>query len=424
MSRNETHTGVGHLPTVRTKNLPAVRRAKNVRIVLSEGQKGRMSTRFAVRKRHVLIGVTALSLAGAAFSIIHALSTGDSYEYTTANSTSIERTPARDAPQIQLNPTAGNLFADAGKQDRADYSSHITASRDPAGKTQSASAETAGNGKNIPIIAASFTPVEMIRGGPTRFASALQQQNVNRDGKSDRLEMAQPVAKTASYEAEEPKGPGVSAAMFMLSPASGYKDLAGAEGGASDGVEAVKAKPNGPATWDDLIKLARVTGGDGRKIKEGIFGNLTENEFRAREFRCMATAIYHEARGESIEGQIAVGQVIMTRVRSDYYPNTICGVVFQGQWNRNACQFSFACDGRTDAPKNGKLWDVAIDVAKKVISGKAFIKEIAEATHYHATYVSPKWSKKMQKIKRIGVHIFYKAPFVRPLVASTDLDDL
>ena len=57
------------------------------------------------------------------------------------------------------------------------------------------------------------------------------------------------------------------------------------------------------------------------------------------------TAIYFEARDESIKGQIAVGQVIMTRVRSAYYPNTICGVVYQGQWNKNACQFSFACDG-------------------------------------------------------------------------------
>jgi spore germination cell wall hydrolase CwlJ-like protein len=263
----------------------------------------------------------------------------------------------------------------------------------------------------------------MIRSGPTVFASALQKQNVNREGKSDRLDPAQPVTKTAALS-EAPQGKGVSAAMFLLSSPDGYDEPPAAESSESASVDAVDGKPNKAATWDDLIKLARVTGGDGEKIEEGIFGNLTENEFRAREFRCMATAIYHEARGETIEGQTAVAQVIMTRVRSDYYPNTICGVVFQGQWNRNSCQFSFACDGRTDAPKDGKLWDVAIDVAKKVISGKAFIKEIAEATHYHATYVSPTWRNKMEKIKRIGVHVFYKAPFVRPLVASTDLDDL
>ena len=418
------------------RGLPAVR-ASYQRIVLKEGLKLRMSTRFAVKKRHVLIGITALSLAGAGVSIFHAFlsdtSADNAYEYAAANSISVERTPARDAPQITLHKAAGNLFAKSGKQDRADYSVRIASSRNPAGITQTSPSKSAADRKQIPIITASFTPVEMIRGGPTRFASELRQQNVNRDGKTDRLEMARPVAKTASYEVEEPKGEGVSAAMFMLSPPSGFKELAKKEDTAEaapsdetavDDFGDFEGSSDKPATWDDLIKLARVTGGDGEKIKAGIFGNLTENEFRAREFRCMATAVYHEARGESFKGQVAVGQVIMTRVRSDYYPNTICGVVFQGQWNRNACQFSFACDGRTDAPKNGKLWDKSIEVAKKVISGKAFIKEIAEATHYHATYVSPKWRRKMQKIKRIGVHIFYKAPFVRPLVASNEWDDL
>jgi spore germination cell wall hydrolase CwlJ-like protein len=380
-----------------------------------------MSTRFAVKKRHVLIGITALSLAGAGLSVFHALTTGDEFEYTAANSTAIERTPAKASSQGYLNEQAGQMFALSGKQDRADRTSRTTASADEAAGTQTASVEAASSRHNVPIIAASFTPVEMIRGGPTRFANALQKQNVNRDGKTDRLDTAQHVAKTVAYNAE-PSGRGTSAAMFLLSPPTGYD---GEPIGDDSQPEAVTAKANtNKATWDDMVKLARVTGGDGEKIEEGIFGNLTENEFRAREFRCMATAIYHEARGESHDGQVAVGQVILTRVRSDYYPNTICGVVYQGQWNRNACQFSFACDGRSDAPKNGKLWDVSIDVAKKVITGKAFIKDIAEATHYHATYVSPKWRLKMNKLKRIGVHIFYKADFVRPLIASTDLDDL
>jgi spore germination cell wall hydrolase CwlJ-like protein len=381
-----------------------------------------MGTRFGVKKRHLLIGATALSIAAAGVSLFLAFSVGDSYEYTTANSVTVERSPAGQAPQIRLDDATGQLFTISGKADRADYAGRATAAHHDPGNAQTPSAENSSGHGNIPIIAASFTPVEMIRGGPTRFASALQQQNVNREGKSDRLDPAQPVSKTAALS-EAPQGKGVSAAMFLLSSPAGYEEQPAASSDSAD-VDAVNGKPNSAATWEDLISLARVTGGDGEKIEEGIFGNLTENEFRAREFRCMATAIYHEARGETVEGQVAVGQVIMTRVRSDYYPNTICGVVFQGQWNRNSCQFSFACDGRTDAPKDGKLWDVAIDVAKKVITGKAFIKEIAEATHYHATYVSPKWRKQMEKIKRIGVHVFYKAPFVRPLVASTDLDSL
>ncbi len=172
------------------------------------------------------------------------------------------------------------------------------------------------------------------------------------------------------------------------------------------------------------MQLASVGGGDGEKIGSNIFGGLTEKEFQAREFRCMATAIYFEARGESVKGQIAVGQVIMTRVRSMFYPNTICGVVFQGQWNKNACQFSFACDGVPDTPKDRKQWDTALDVAKNVISGKVYLDEIGGATHYHATYVSPDWKKMVKRVTKIGVHIFYKAPFVEPIVASNDFKKL
>ncbi len=381
--------------------------------------------RSKVKKRHVLIGVTALSLAGAGgFSVFHAQLGDDTYEFTTANSVSIERTPAQESPQVYLNDAGNSLFGKDGKHDRADYTSR-TAVSDATGTPQAASSQEGAGRENIPIIAASFTPVEMIRGGPTRFANALQGQNVNRGGKTDRLDAAQPIAKSIVARAgrAEPKGRGTSAAMFLLSSPDGYVEEP--IGGGGDNKQIVAKANTNKATWENMIELARVTGGDGENIKEGIFGNLTENEFRAREFRCMATAIYHESRGEAFEGQVAVGQVIMTRVRSDFYPNTICGVVYQGQWNRrNACQFSFACDGRSDAPKKGKIWDTTIDVAKQVISGKAFIKEIAEATHYHATYVSPKWRLQMHELKRIGVHIFYKADFVRPLVANTDLDGL
>jgi spore germination cell wall hydrolase CwlJ-like protein len=177
-------------------------------------------------------------------------------------------------------------------------------------------------------------------------------------------------------------------------------------------------------SWSDLIKLASVSGGDGEKKETNIFGALSEEELRAREFRCMATAVYFEARGESVKGQVSVGQVIMTRVRSDYYPNTICGVVFQGQWNKNSCQFSFACDGVADTPKDKKRWDIALDVAKKVISGKSYVAEVGDATHYHATYVSPDWRKMMKRVTKVGVHIFYKADFVQPLVAGADFKKL
>ncbi|MGB0086233.1 MAG: cell wall hydrolase, partial [Rhodomicrobiaceae bacterium] len=189
---------------------------------------------------------------------------------------------------------------------------------------------------------------------------------------------------------------------------------------AAGALAAGKLGAPGKITWADLIKLARMNGGDGEDIKSTIFGGLTEKEFRAREFRCMATAIYFEARDEPIKGQIAVGQVIMNRLRSVYYPKTICGVVFQGQWDRNACQFSFACDGRPDTPTEKKEWNTSLDIARKVISGEAYLPEIGDATHYHATYVNPPWKKLVKRVAKIGTHIFYRADFAPPLVASAD----
>ena len=97
---------------------------------------------------------------------------------------------------------------------------------------------------------------------------------------------------------------------------------------------------------------------DGNKSTT-FFGGLTENEFRKREKRCLATALYFEARSEPIKGQLAVAQVIMNRVRSSYFTDTVCGVVYEGAHKRNSCQFSFACDGLADKPKDLKRWAIA-----------------------------------------------------------------
>lgn len=184
-----------------------------------------------------------------------------------------------------------------------------------------------------------------------------------------------------------------------------------------------KKPKTGKAAWDELVKLASVKGGDGEEAPT-IFGGLTEKEFKARELRCMATAVYFEARDEPLRGQIAVAQVVMTRVRSEYYPMTICGVVYQNQWRKNSCQFSFACDGHPDQPKEKKEWRTSLDVARQVISGKVYLNDIGGATHYHATYVHPRWRKLVKRVKKIGRHIFYKASFAPPLVANADYDGL
>ena len=105
----------------------------------------------------------------------------------------------------------------------------------------------------------------------------------------------------------------------------------------------------------------------------------------AREQRCLAVAIYFEARSEPVRGQVAVAQVVMNRVNSGIYPNSICRVVFQNQTWRNRCQFSFACDGRSDKPRHAKSWKRAMQLARQVTEGGRWLKDIGHgATHYHA----------------------------------------
>ena len=134
---------------------------------------------------------------------------------------------------------------------------------------------------------------------------------------------------------------------------------------------------------------------------------LPATVFSAEEQRCLAAGIYFEARGESVEGQAAVAQVILNRVRNPTYPDTICGVVYQNQSWRNRCQFSFACDGIRDRVNSPRHWDMAEEIALATTAGKIWLKEVGSSTHYHATYVSPPWARSMRRVGKIGLHIFY-----------------
>lgn len=130
-----------------------------------------------------------------------------------------------------------------------------------------------------------------------------------------------------------------------------------------------------------------------------------------RQFQCLAEGVYFEARGEPRRGQVAVAQVIMNRVNHDEFPDTICGVVYQNQHWRNRCQFSFACDGVPERITERGAWDVAEDVSRQVLEGRDLIDTIKESTHYHATYVRPRWAPRMIRLDRVGLHIFYKGRY-------------
>ncbi|WP_316359214.1 cell wall hydrolase [Devosia sp.] len=140
----------------------------------------------------------------------------------------------------------------------------------------------------------------------------------------------------------------------------------------------------------------------------GGFSSGTAMLVSDKELWCLATAIYFEARGESYRGQVAVAQVVLNRVKDYRYPDTICGVVFQNQSRRNSCQFSFACDGIPETINDRQSWAQAEDIAKRFTNGELYLTEVANATHYHATYVRPAWAPRMTKLTQIGLHVFYK----------------
>jgi spore germination cell wall hydrolase CwlJ-like protein len=129
---------------------------------------------------------------------------------------------------------------------------------------------------------------------------------------------------------------------------------------------------------------------------------------RAKAEKCLAEAIYFESRGEPKRGQIAVAQVVMNRVFSGFYPNNVCNVVYQNANRRNACQFTFACDGIPDVVNEPDMWAQAKAISHDMLDGKLWLPEIGHSTHYHAYWVHPSWVREMRKLQRIGVHSFYR----------------
>lgn len=137
------------------------------------------------------------------------------------------------------------------------------------------------------------------------------------------------------------------------------------------------------------------------KLKTG--GMLDE----ARAIDCMTAAIYYEAAWESVDGQRAVAQVVLNRMRHPAFPKTVCGVVFQGSNRTTGCQFSFTCDGAMNRQPQEAAWLRARSVAQAALNGYV-MKKVGTATHYHANYVAAYWSPSLVKVGTIGAHIFYR----------------
>lgn len=129
---------------------------------------------------------------------------------------------------------------------------------------------------------------------------------------------------------------------------------------------------------------------------------------RDKAEKCLANAVYFEARNEPVRGQIGVAQVVLNRVFSGFYPHDVCNVVYQNAHRHLACQFTFACDGIPDIVTDAESWTRARHIAKAALDGKVWLPEIGKATHYHANYVHPWWVRSMHRLHRIGAHIFYR----------------
>jgi spore germination cell wall hydrolase CwlJ-like protein len=145
-----------------------------------------------------------------------------------------------------------------------------------------------------------------------------------------------------------------------------------------------------------------------------LTGPLAAQPFRlggaldaSRDLECLTQAAYYEARGEGRNGMKAVAQVVLNRVRHRAFPNSVCGVVFQGAGRRTGCQFSFTCDGSMRGRVNRAAWNRAREVASAALSG-AVEARVGNATHFHTTGVSPRWRHSLIQVSQVGDHLFYR----------------
>ena len=159
---------------------------------------------------------------------------------------------------------------------------------------------------------------------------------------------------------------------------------------------------------DDLKSFSGFLGFDKAKFTFNALDNLPKPK-PTSEMRCLAEAIYFEARGEAIEGQYAVGEVIINRVLSNEFPNSVCGVISEGANRLNACQFSYNCDGKLETINEKKIYERILKLSKILLEPSSRFLT-GGATFYHSKLVSPSWSKKFIKTKEIGNHFFYKLP--------------
>nr|WP_298929927.1 cell wall hydrolase [uncultured Erythrobacter sp.] len=183
------------------------------------------------------------------------------------------------------------------------------------------------------------------------------------------------------------------------------KDVGGSLAKMSTGVEQELLLAGGDAQSRNL--LIPVSGGTPLALSAYAPIKLGSAK-HSTAMKCLTQAVYYEAANESNDGKRAVAQVVLNRMRHPAYPNSVCGVVYQGV-NARVCQFSFTCDGALLREPLRRQWSESEQVARAALSGSQ-MAAVGTATHYHADYVVPKWAYTLSKIEVIGTHIFYRFP--------------
>ncbi|WP_052341396.1 cell wall hydrolase [Salinarimonas rosea] len=298
-----------------------------------------------------------------------------------------------DVPRMQDKPVAeGDVPARANRAAKGDAEGAVPVSLGRIGRTleaQSSSllgpdaarfpAERLAHGEAMPILVVTAGVFERREETATEIATAALSPAAAAQGSTGRG-LARGIA-----QAREGATPGVARAASLASSTPTARTWSPVEVAAAP-VSLPPAVMAGAPRFLDLVDPAKL----------------------ARERRCLEQAVYFEARSEPEEGQAAVAQVVLNRVKSSLYPSTICGVVFQNSHRHLACQFTFTCEGKSLRITEPAAWDRARRIAAAVLEGETYLADVGNATHYHADYVRPRWASRLRRADTIGRHIFYQ----------------
>jgi hypothetical protein len=236
------------------------------------------------------------------------------------------------------------------------------------------------------------------RTGPSDFELPHARRDRPRDAEFDPGHTMSPLQPTGSATAPEAAGVGITDGATPSVPLEFALNTSSPT--PTDGV-VVEVQGESLPPQTTIAEQSPLAGG------KPDYEALIDPKDQTRQMRCLAEAIYFEARSEPEAGQAAVAQVVLNRVRSGIYPTTVCGVVYQDRNRPFACQFSFACEGKSLRVEEPGPWATATRIAQEVVDGANYNPTVNEAVNYHAAYVSPFWMGYLRRVDRIGLHIFY-----------------